>query len=238
MNEAISCKEHLHTEHGAWCVCSSFLIKPEYLVQVGWKDLLMNNHRSWWKDSKVCCRSETTNTLIWKAAPRVTQFLQFNKPFIRHTKAPFVRNEEWIKTTSSEYATCLTVIEHSALNRNINQRTPCKWIQILIRKAYVSPQRAARGRQKSVQSGTHLAAVDNGVPVLALVIHHVDVIQVGIGPIHQLLDHIQRHSSGLLDFIIDQPGPVGAVHVTALHLGHVPIVSEEEHSAGEGGLNH
>lgn len=130
MNETISCKEHLHTEHGAWCVCSSFLIKPEYLVQVGWKDLLMNNHYSWWKDSKVCCRSETTDTLIWKAAPRVTQFLQFNKPFIRHTKAPFVWNEEWIKTTSSEYTTCLTVIKHSALNRNINQRTPCKWIQI------------------------------------------------------------------------------------------------------------
>lgn len=85
-----------------------------------------------------------------------------------------------------------------------------------------------------VKCDTHLAPVDNGVPVPAVVIHHIDVIQVSICPVHQLLDHIQCHSCGLLNFIIHQPGSVGAVHVAALHLGHVPIVSEEEHPA-EGG---
>lgn len=78
--------------------------------------------------------------------------------------------------------------------------------------------------------------MDNGVPVLAVVIHHVNVIQVRVCPVNQLLDYIQCHSCGLLDFIIHQPGPVSAVHVAALHLGHVPIVGEEEHSAEEKGF--
>lgn len=76
--------------------------------------------------------------------------------------------------------------------------------------------------------------MDDGVPVLALVIHNINVIQVGIRPVHQLLDHIQCHSCGPLNFIMHQPGPVCAVHVAALHLGHIPIVGEEHHSA-EGG---
>lgn len=79
--------------------------------------------------------------------------------------------------------------------------------------------------------GTYLAPVDDGVPVLSSVIHHVDVIQVGICPVHQLLDYIQGHSCGLFDLIIHQPGAVGAVQVAALDLGSVPVISEEHHSA-------
>lgn len=79
---------------------------------------------------------------------------------------------------------------------------------------------------------THLAAVDNVVPVPAVVIHHIDVIQVGVGPVHQLLDHVQRHGGGLLHFVIHQPRPVGAVHVAALHFGSAPVVGEEQHPAG------
>lgn len=79
---------------------------------------------------------------------------------------------------------------------------------------------------------THLAAVDNVVPVPAAVIHHIDVIQVGVGPVHQLLDHVQRHGGGLLDFVIHQPRPVGAVHVAALHFGRAPVVGEEQHPVG------
>lgn len=88
-----------------------------------------------------------------------------------------------------------------------------------------------------VNRDTHLAPVDYGVPIPAVIIHHINVIQVGVCPVYQLLDHIQCHSSGLLNFIIHQPGPVGAVHIAALHFGHVPIVSEEKHSA-ESGSNH
>lgn len=79
---------------------------------------------------------------------------------------------------------------------------------------------------------THLAAVDNVVPVPAVVIHHIDVIQVGVGPVHQLLDHVQRHGGGLLNFVIHQPRPVSAVHVAALHFGSAPVVAEEQHPAG------
>lgn len=71
----------------------------------------------------------------------------------------------------------------------------------------------------------------NGVPVLSLVIHYVDVIQVGISPIHQLLDDIQCHSCGLFNPVVHQPRPVGAVHVAALDLGSIPVISEEHHSA-------
>lgn len=81
-----------------------------------------------------------------------------------------------------------------------------------------------------VKCDTHLVTMDNGVPVAALVIHHIDVIQVGVRPVHQFLDEVQCHSSGLLDFVIHQTSPVGAVHVAALHFGHIPVVSEEQHS--------
>lgn len=74
--------------------------------------------------------------------------------------------------------------------------------------------------------------MDNVVPVPAAVIHHIDVIQVGVGPVHQLLDHVQRHGGGLLDFVIHQPRPVGAVHVAALHFGRAPVVGEEQHPVG------
>lgn len=72
--------------------------------------------------------------------------------------------------------------------------------------------------------------MEDHVSVLAMIIHHLDGVQVGVGPVHQLLDEVQGHSSGLLCLIVHQSGPVGAVHVAAFHLGHVPIVGEEEHS--------
>lgn len=85
----------------------------------------------------------------------------------------------------------------------------------------------------TVKCDTHLASMDDGMPVLAVVIHHIDIIQVGISPVHQLLDDIQCHSSWLLNFIIHKARPVSAVHIAALHLGHIPIVSEEHHPAGD-----
>lgn len=54
----------------------------------------------------------------------------------------------------------------------------------------------------TVKCDTHLDAMENSVPVPSMVIHNIDVIQVGICPIYKLLDHIQCDSSGLLNFII------------------------------------
>lgn len=131
------------------------------------------------------------------------------------------------------------VIKHGALNEKINRETPSHvtiWslsIEKRERTYDVEPEEDKKKIVLTVKYDTHLAPVDYGVPVPAVVIHHVDVIQVGVCPVHQLLDHVQCHSSGLLNFIIHQPSPVGAVHVAALHLGKVPIVSEEEHSAEE-----
>lgn len=82
----------------------------------------------------------------------------------------------------------------------------------------------------SHRGDTHFAPVDDVVPVLPVVIHNIDVIQVGVCPVHQLPDYIQRHGGGQLDSVIHQLCPVGAVHVAALHLGHIPIISEKQHS--------
>lgn len=129
---------------------------------------------------------------------------------------------------------------YCALNEKNNKETPsCHNLASLnwVGREYLWC--GAHGRQKApltVKCDTHLVPMDNVVPVPAMVIHYIDVIQVGVCPVHQLLDHIQCHSSGLLNFIIHQPRPVGAVHVAALHLGHVPIVGEKEHSAEDWGV--
>lgn len=80
------------------------------------------------------------------------------------------------------------------------------------------------------QRDTHFAPVDDAVPVLPIVIHHIDVVQVGVCPVHQLPDYVQRHGGGQLDSVIHQLCPVGAIHVAARHLGHIPIISEKQHS--------
>ena len=63
--------------------------------------------------------------------------------------------------------------------------------------------------------------------VLALVVHHLDVVQVGVGPVDQLVDQVQGDAVGEHDLTVHQLGPVLTVHVTALHLGDLTIVSEE-----------
>lgn len=77
---------------------------------------------------------------------------------------------------------------------------------------------------------TYFAPMDDVVPVLPIIIHNIDVIQVGVCPVHQLPDYIQCHGGGQLDSVIHQLCPVGAVHVAARHLGHIPIISEKQHS--------
>lgn len=129
----------------------------------------------------------------------------------------------------------LSCTDSNALNGKINQETlSCNKLEFHSRigRGYLWP--GAHRREKAaltLKCNTHLAAMDNVVPVPAVVIHHIDVIQVGVGPVHQLLDHIQCNSRGLLNFIIHQLCSVGAIHVAALHLGHVAIVGEKQHSA-------
>lgn len=126
--------------------------------------------------------------------------------------------------------------------RKINKE-PRSWDNLIVRRSTsdAALRRDEKKGKKKENKGepvlaeecdTHLAAVDNVVPVPAAVIHHIDVIQVGVGPVHQLLDHVQRHGGGLLDFVIHQPRPVGAVHVAALHFGRAPVVGEEQHPVG------
>ena len=76
-------------------------------------------------------------------------------------------------------------------------------------------------------SCSHQQALDNGVPVLSLVVHHLDVVQVGVGPVHQPADEIQRDAVGEYDLAVHQLGSVLAVHVAALHLGDLTVVCEE-----------
>lgn len=76
-------------------------------------------------------------------------------------------------------------------------------------------------------SCSHQQALDNGVPVLSLIVHHLDVVQVSIGPVHQPADEIQRDAVGEYDLTVNQLGSVLAIHVAALHLGDLTIVCEE-----------
>lgn len=204
-----------------------------FKYQVAWKGLLMNSHNLWWKGSRVYYRKGS-----FGQQPHMC--LHFNNH--SHSKDLLYGNKEWITTSSSEYTTCLAVMKQGAiiqkvrkpLSRNNLESLKCRGRQDMILFMW-SPLKTKAAF--IVKYDTHLAPVDNGVPVLAVVIHHIDVIQVGVCPVHQLLDQVQCQSSGLLNFIIHQKGPVGAVHVAALHLGHVPIVREEEHSAESGSVD-
>ena len=74
----------------------------------------------------------------------------------------------------------------------------------------------------------HQQALDDGVAVLALVVHHLDVVQVGVGPVHQSVDQVQRDAVGEHDLAVHQLGAVLPVHVAALNPGCGAIVGEED----------
>ena len=78
----------------------------------------------------------------------------------------------------------------------------------------------------------HQDALDDGLPALALVVHHLNVIQVGISPVDKAADEVQRDAVRKHDLAVNQLGAVLPVHVTALHFGDLPVVSKEHLPVG------
>lgn len=76
-------------------------------------------------------------------------------------------------------------------------------------------------------SCSHQQSLDDGVPVLAFVVHHLDVVQIRVSPVHQPADQVQRDAVWEYDLTVHQLGSVLAVHVTALHLWDLTVVCEE-----------
>lgn len=74
---------------------------------------------------------------------------------------------------------------------------------------------------------SHQQSLDDGVSVLALVVHHLDVVQVGVGPVHQSTDEVQRDAVREDDLTVHKLRTVLAIHVAALHLGDLTVISEE-----------
>lgn len=74
---------------------------------------------------------------------------------------------------------------------------------------------------------SHQQSLNDGVSVLALVVHHFDVVQVSVGPVHQPVDQVQRDAVREDDLAVHQLSTVLPIHVAALHLGDLPIVSKE-----------
>lgn len=142
-----------------------------------------------WEEKKA--EKQKNDKLICKTAPPGINSFNFNKPSVSHSKDLLYGNEEWIITGSRKYTTCLVLITYRSLNEKINKEThSCN--NLIARKHFWC---GARERQKKPlrfqgECDTHLASVDNVVPVLAVVIHYIDVIQVGVCPVHQLLDHV------------------------------------------------
>lgn len=83
----------------------------------------------------------------------------------------------------------------------------------------------------------HQNALDDGLPALALVVHHLNVVQVGVSPVDEAADQVQRDAVRKHDLAIDQLGAVLPIHVTALHLWDLPIVREEHLPVGKGHVN-
>jgi len=91
---------------------------------------------------------------------------------------------------------------------------------------------------------SHQQALDDGVPVLAFIVHHFNVVQIGISPVHQPADEVQCDAVGEHDLTVNKFGSVLAVHVTALHFGdltvvceeHLPVETKEQTSARRDGL--
>lgn len=76
-------------------------------------------------------------------------------------------------------------------------------------------------------SCSHQQALDDRVPIFALIVHHLNVVKVGVSPVHQPADEIQRDAVGEHDLTVHEFGSVLAIHVTALHLGDLTVVCEE-----------
>lgn len=76
-------------------------------------------------------------------------------------------------------------------------------------------------------SCSHQQALDDGVPVLAFIVHHLNVVQVGIRPVHQPADEIQRDAVGEHNLTVHELGSVLAIHVAALHFRNLTVVCEE-----------
>lgn len=76
-------------------------------------------------------------------------------------------------------------------------------------------------------SSSHQQALDDGVSVLALVVHHLNVVQIGISPVHQPADEVQRDAMWEYNLAVHELGSVLAIHVTALHLRDLTVVCEE-----------
>lgn len=74
---------------------------------------------------------------------------------------------------------------------------------------------------------SHQQALNDGVPVLAFVVYHFNVVQIGISPVHQPADKVQCDAMWKYNLTVHQLGSVLAVHVTALHLRDLTIVCEE-----------
>lgn len=81
-------------------------------------------------------------------------------------------------------------------------------------------------------SCSHQQALDDGVPVLAFIVHHLNVVQIGIGPVHQPADEVQRDAVGEYNLTVHELGSVLAIHVAALHLRDLTVVCEEYLPAG------
>lgn len=69
--------------------------------------------------------------------------------------------------------------------------------------------------------------------VLALVVNHFDVIKIGVGPVHQTVDQVERDAVGEDDLSVHQFGAVLAVHVAALHPRRGTVVCEKHFAVAE-----
>lgn len=76
-------------------------------------------------------------------------------------------------------------------------------------------------------SCSHQQALDDGVSVLAFIVHHLNVVQIGVGPVHEPADKVQRDAMGEHNLTVHKLGAVLTIHVTALHLRDLTIVCEE-----------
>lgn len=76
-------------------------------------------------------------------------------------------------------------------------------------------------------SCSHQQALDDGVSVLAFIVHHFNVVQVGIGPVHKPADKVQRDAVGENNLTVYELGTVLTIHVTSLHFRDLTVVCEE-----------
>lgn len=84
---------------------------------------------------------------------------------------------------------------------------------------------------------TYPQSLNDGVPVLAFVVHHLNVIQVSVSPVHQLADQVQSDAMREDDFTVYQFGAVLAIHITALHLRDLAVVCEKHFPGKEEKIN-